>query len=252
MIPSTLLFVALALAQTQTAPKDAPAPTAVPKIPSKAQPAESSFEKLLRIIGLTATPSQMKGSGEEVEPGNVWVVDVDRGTPRALTTEGGYRSPVFSRTDGAVYAVKGDSVVRLSAPAGSRPVRVPGIIKLVGFDGTMPDDLVVLRNAIAGASPLAVVSTKSGTVTDLPYDASTDAQRRLLAYIRGQERAYGNISLYLNNESKAGRFRNVEWTDVYMRRGTSDPKNLSVCDGVKCAQPSLSSDGKSVAFVKIE
>jgi len=43
---------------------------------------ESLLQRLLRIAGLTAAPSQLRGPGEAVEPGNIWIVPTDRGTPK--------------------------------------------------------------------------------------------------------------------------------------------------------------------------
>lgn len=212
--------------------------------------AESLIDKLLRIAGLTAAPSQMRGPGDEVESGSIWIANLDQRTTRALTSEGGYRSPVFSPADGAIYALRGDAIVRLAADARNATVKAPGAIKLVGFDGKSTDELVVLVDAGPADSPLSTVSLKTGRVTPLPYDPKSDDQRRMLAQIRAQDRMYGDTSVYTRTESKPGLVRNIEWTDVYLRRGNAAPQNISACDGVSCVQPALSPDGRSVAFVR--
>ena len=218
---------------------------------SVAATAESLIEKLLRIAGLTAAPAQMRGPADEVEPGNIWIANVDRGTSHALTSDGGYTSPIFS-ADGKVYALKGDMLVRLPPDGGAGvPVqKVPGAIKLVGFDSASTDELVLLLDATGSRSPLGALSLKSGRVTPLPYDAKSDDQRRMLAQIRAQEREYGDRSVYTKTESRRGLSRNIEWTDVYLRLGAAAPRNVSGCDGVSCVQPALSPDGRSVAFVR--
>jgi hypothetical protein len=213
--------------------------------------ADTLTEKLLRIAGLTAAASPMGGAPMEVEPGNLWMAAADKGTGKALTTDGGYVSPIIS-PDGRVYALKGGALVRLPQETGAGIVvhNVPGAVKLVGFDGASPDDLVLLLDAPSPGSPLGVLSLKSGRVTPLPYDAASEEQRRMLAQIRGQNREYGTTRVYAKTESRRGPSGRLQWTDVYIRRGTAAPRNVSMCDGVSCVQPALSPDGLGVVFIK--
>ena len=148
---------------------------------------ESLINRLLRVSGLTAAPGQMRGPGDEVEAGNIWIASLDQRTARALTADSGYRSPVFSPTDGAIFALKGDLIVRVPADGGKPAAvrKVSGALKLIGFDGKSPDEAVVLLDNGVG-SPLAVVSLKSGAVTPLPYNAKSEDDRRMLAQVRGQ------------------------------------------------------------------
>ena len=213
---------------------------------------ESLLQRLLRIAGLTAAPSQLRGPAEAVAPGNIWIVPTDRGTPKALTLDGGYTSPIFS-TDGRVYALKGDTLVRLPQETGAGVAvhKVPRALKLVGFDSANADELVVLLDSLGFlASPLGVVSLRSGGVTPLPVDPASDEQRRMLAQIRGQERLYGRTSVYTRTERRGGVARNQEWSDVFIRAGDAAPRNVSACNGVDCVQPALSPDGRSIVFIK--
>jgi hypothetical protein len=214
--------------------------------------ADTLIDKLLSIAGLTAAPAQLRGPGDEVSVGNIWIADLERRTATALTADGGYRSPIFSLADENVYALKGDAIVRFSQGRGNAAVvqKVPGALKLVGFDPKSADEVVVLLDAGTANSPLAIVSLKSGTMTPLPYNAKSEEQQQMLALVRGQRRVYGDTSVYTRTESKRGLSRTIEWTDVYVRRGDEEPRNVSACGGVNCAQPALSRDGRRLAFIK--
>lgn len=218
-------------------------------LPSTAGAGESLMRILLRVTGLTAAP-QTKAADDTVEPGDIWVVSLDGVSATPLTTGGGYRSPIFSGADGSILALKGDALVRIAnGGGGAAPLSsVTGIVKLVGFDSGNADELIVLLEA--QSSPLGVLSLKSGKVTPLDYDGKSDIERRMLAQIRGQERIYGDTSIYVQTETKRGLSRTIEWTNVYLRHGNLPPRNVSQCDGVSCAQPVLSPDGRRVAFVK--
>jgi len=58
------------------------------------------------------------------------------------------------------------------------------------------------------------------------------------------------VLIYLHPESRDTAGGTIEWTEVYAKRGDAPPVRLSHCDGAPCVQPSLSPDGKQVAFVR--
>ena len=164
--------------------------------------AESLLAKLLRIAGLTSAPGQMRG--EEVDSGSIWIANLELETVKRLTTDGGYRSPVFSPADDGILALEDDTVVRIPFDGGppARIQKVSGAKTIVGFDGQNPGEIVVLLEG--GSSPLAVLFLASGKVNLLPYDSKSDDQQRMLARIRGQDRVYGDTSVYLNTEKRQG------------------------------------------------
>jgi hypothetical protein len=81
--------------------------------------AESMVDTLLRVAGLTASPAQMRGPGDEAEAGDIWVAGTGGGPAAALTSGSGYRSPVFA-PDGSIVALKGDALVRIPPAAAAR------------------------------------------------------------------------------------------------------------------------------------
>ena len=234
----TLFLIAIAL----------PAVAALVVWTPRASAAESLLARLLRIAGLTAAPSQLR-EPDDTAAGDVWTVTLDQGTAKSLTEGGGYRSPIFA-ADGRVFALKGSSVVQVGSAQNVAPVDVPNAAKLVGFDAEHRDELVVLVEPRAGGSPLAVVSLTNKSVTPLPFDATSQQEQLVVAQARGQERVYGDTTLFVKTESRRGLSREIRWTDVYVKRGNAEPQNVSKCDGVNCGQPTLSPDRKTVAFVK--
>ena len=179
--------------------------------------AETLMEKLLRVAGLTAAPAQTRGTTAAATPGNIWVASTDKSPSKALTTDGGYTSPIFS-PDGRVYALRGGAVVRLPQETGAGVAvhQARGVLKLVGFDVKNPDDLVVLLEASGVGSPLGVLSLTNGRVTPLAFDAASEEQRRIVARIRSDERQYGPTGVYASAESRRGPSRSVRATDVYL------------------------------------
>ena len=97
--------------------------------------AQTLTEKLLRVAGFTAGPAPARSTDGAAVPGNIWVATTDKNISKALTTDGGYTSPIFS-PDGRVYALRGGAAVRLPQETGAGVAvhKVPGVVKLVGFD----------------------------------------------------------------------------------------------------------------------
>ena len=79
--------------------------------------AEGLLNKLLRITGISATPSQQKAPSEEMEAGGeIWISNVKAGTLQKLSQENGFRSPIFGPNDEAVLAVKDGCALAGVAP----------------------------------------------------------------------------------------------------------------------------------------
>ena len=93
---------------------------------------------------------------------------------------------------------------------------------------------------------------KTGKVVPLPFDKQSPEHQRVLGQIRGQDRATGTASAFLQTELKQGLSGAIEWTDVYVKQGPGPARNVSRCDGVNCSQPALSHDAKSLVFVKAD
>jgi hypothetical protein len=225
-------------------------------LPLAAQPgkkAESFWEKVLRFTGVSATPRSLR-SGENAASGDVWLVAAAVGSiPERLTRDRGYNSPVFDSRDQNILALKAGDLYRIplhgDSPARVRPV--PGVGKLVGISRDDPDQLLVLMKEAGGSFGAAVLSIKTGATTAIPHDAHSDQDETMLSHLAGWERDFGDVRLSCEDEEKAAPGgRAIRFTDVYLRRGSDRPIDLTNGNGVSSCQPSLSGDGKRVVFIR--
>ena len=212
---------------------------------------EPFWKKVLRIVGISATPSAQKGPGDEVSVGDIWVLDLERNSGSRVTRGEGYRSPIFLPGDQLILALQGDDVVQIQSGEAQRRIAIiKGAVKLVGVSADNDDSVLVLSEDADKRPSVGTLSLKTGQVTALGYDDKSRDDRLMLAHIRGWERAYGDTKVYVKTETKTELSGSVEWTDVYLKRPGSEPKNVSKCDGVNCGQPSLSQNKKLVVYIK--
>jgi hypothetical protein len=219
---------------------------------SQAAKKEPFWKRALRTTGVAYNPSSLKGPGDEVATGEVWVAEVGSGTTRKLTAEGGFRSPVFSPKGNDVFVLKGTEVMRLGRTGGEarKVCAVAGAYKLVGFSMDDGDKVLVVTEDDAGRSGVALLSIATGKTEALPYDAASAEDRRMVEHLRSWDRVYGDASVYVKRRSKETLAGTEEWLDVFLKAGAGEAVDVSNCDGVNCGQPSLAPDGKLVAFVK--
>ena len=224
------------------------------RTPTPPQPRKESLRhRLLRYSGLADNPSTLKGP-EQDGSGQIWLAELGNQQTRPLTTGGGYRSPVFIPGRTSILALKGADIVRLRLDGGApeRVYTISGISKLVGFNRDAPDQLLVVTEDALGKPTIGLLSTKTGRIVPIPYDAASSDDRRMLEHLRGWDRVYGRTSLdvrTLTKESFSGR---VQSTDVFLTADGGTPINVSRCEGADCGQPSLSTDRRLIVFIKVE
>jgi len=210
------------------------------------------LSKLLRITGISATPSQQKAPGEEFETGGeIWISNIKAETLQKLGRENGFRSPIFGPKDQEVLAVKAGVLWQLSLQNGaaSKLHQVAGLTKLVGIDRQDSDKILVLIKRGSTTVP-ALLSLATGAVTEIPYDPNSPNDRKLLNHLKDWERVYGDIAVYPRTQTRDSVTGTVEWQDVFLKRDDVAPLNVSRCDGANCGQPSLSADGMKVVFIR--
>jgi len=214
--------------------------------------AHSLGPKILRITGISATPSQQKAPGEEMEAaGAIWISDPQAGTRRMVRNDTGFRSPIFAPNDSTIVALRGGWLWRIDAESGkgNKVHHLSQVMKLIGKDRDDPDKILVLRDENGKAVP-ALLSLGSGKLTDIPYDIQSSEDRSLIDHLKGWERDYGNVAVYTKSQRKEGAV-GPEWQDVFFKKGDAEPVNVSRGDGNNCGQPSLSGGGVKVVFVRV-
>jgi hypothetical protein len=213
---------------------------------------ETFWEWALRFSGVSANPNTLKGAGDELVSGRIWMTDLASGATREMTPEGGYRSPIYYPNGADILALQGADVVRI--PSGrdraSKLYNIAGIAKLVGFSLDSPDEVLMLKEDDVGHSSTSRLSVRTGAVTPLPYDPQSSRDRQMLEHLQDWQRTYGATTVYVKSETRETLSGTVDVGNVFVKVGGKDPANISRCDITNCGQPSLSPDGNRVLFIK--
>jgi Tol biopolymer transport system component len=243
-------YLALAIAASLAV---AALPQAATHTASSSQKKPASFwEWVLRFTGVSATPSTLKGADDQVTSGQVWLADLRDHTRRKITGDGGYRSPVFLPDSTDILAVKAEDVVRLSLNSSTPQTvaKVSGITKLIGFDRDNAWQVLLLAEDDAGHAKVELFNLKSGQATQLSYDPQSSADHQMLEDLEGWERSYPAGTAYVMRETVQAMSGPVERSNVFWKQPGLDPVNVSQCQLTDCGQPSASSDGSKLVFIK--
>ncbi|MEP7343474.1 MAG: hypothetical protein ABI977_37490 [Acidobacteriota bacterium] len=250
-----LLTGAVVRSPTQTQPErrqnPLPTPTPTPvKPPPPTPPKEGLLSKLLRITGISATPSAMKGGGQDA-PGSIWIANSEAGQRRRLTSGGDYKSPIFLDNQ-TVLALRGEHLIEIQIESGTAKTlfALPGIQKLVGVHADQQGQVLFLGAGADNHVLVGLLSLDSQRVTALPYNLDSMSDARTVTYLQGWSRSYnqGRTVLYSEKETKEGSM--AVWRDVFLKQAGANPINVSRCDREDCIQPSLSPNGKLVVFIR--
>ena len=222
------------------------------KNPAPQQSKESFWQWALRFTGISATPNTLKGAGDELVSGQVWLVDLPSATRRRITADDGYRSPIYFSSGFDMLALHGATVVRISNGGAKieNLYNIAGITKLVGFSRDAPGEVLALTEDDAGHVAPARLTLSTGTITPVPYDPQSDYDHQMLEHLEGWQRSYGETVVYVKRESKQALSGPVEVFNVFLKAPGREPVNVSNCDAANCGQPSLSPDGNRVLFIR--
>ena len=207
---------------------------------------ESLLKTLAGFFGISQSPSQLRSGDGEPVAGEIWLVPAAGGAKTRLTREGSYRSPVFLPDDKALLALRDDALVQIDIHSGSvtELARVPGVTRLVGIARERPDDLAVLTLS-DGRPRIEIFERSSGRRRVVPHDPQSSGDRLMLAYAEGDEREYGSVRVYTDEQRTAF----LQWTDVFIQFAGQPPADLTNGKGINSRQPTLSHDGALVAYV---
>jgi len=206
---------------------------------------DSFLQKLLRISGISATPQRMRGE-EKGEPGQIWLVNIEKLNPVHVGSGNDFHSPVFLPNDTGLLVLRQDQVIEVSlADAVQKPLfQIPGIIKIIGFDQSDDNHVLILLND----NQLELVSMDTGSREKITYPAGDEAEL-FLSHIKSWDRVYGDTRVYVKTRRKRMILGQRSFSNVYYQYN-QQPIDLSQCKKRSCSQPSLSYDGNSVVFIK--
>ena len=215
---------------------------------------ESFWNRVLKFLGVSATPSNQKGRDESVEviEGDIYIYDVATKSGSALKI-GSFRSPIFLASDRQVLALSGDRVVRIDVANGAVTDLFPsrGIKKLIGIEQGAPDQVLVISDLDNDNCPsVGVLKLADGFIDNIPY-GNEEEDKTLVSHLRDWTREYdgGKTLLEVKTITKKRNGADVKATDAFLKLPDKDPINVSRCPTESCGQPSISNDRKSVLFV---
>ncbi len=223
-----------------------------PNATVKRQNTSSFTEKLLKFLGISQSPGTLKGPGDEVTSGQLWLADLNSQTTHILTSGDGYCSPIFLRGTKDILALRGNDVMQVSAGSEARKLySVDGIMKLVAASMSDAGTVLILQHAESASRPrVGLLNVSTGAIMPVPYDPASSQDLEMVEDLGGWSRTYGDRRIYVKRQSKQALSGTVEWSDVFLQVGNQTAVDVSQCDGVNCGQPSLSADGHWLVFVK--
>lgn len=246
--PLLLLLSTAAVRQNQ---KQQPAPVQT----AKQKPSPGFVDRVLKYLGISDSPGTLKGPGDEVVSGSLFVVDLGSHASHPLGSEGSFRSPVFLPGSNDILALRNADVMRISTASGEvqKLFTVPGIFKLVGASEDDPNSVLILESNDPKARPsVGLLSVSTGKVIPLAYDAGSSADLQTLESLEGWTRTYGDKQVYVRRQTKQALSGVIEWSDVFLKADGQEPIDVSQCNGANCGQPSLAADSRLLVFVKTE
>lgn len=182
---TSIVVLAVSFASAQT-PKKTTEPVAKDK--ATATSTTSFVDKLLKFVGISDTPSTLKGPGDEVVTGDLWLLELESKTSRSVTATGGYRSPIFVNGSKGILALHGTDVILISLDAREerKLYSINGITKLVaGSSEDFNEAVILLRGETEDRPRVCLLTISTGAIKPVPYDPSSSPDLQMVESLQG-------------------------------------------------------------------
>jgi len=217
---------------------------------------KSILDRLMTFFGITANPTMLKDDSV-IERGDIWIVSLAKGsTPRQLTFNEFYRTPVFTPNGDSILTLKNEKLLKIPIKNPKASIvlcTLPNVTKLISFHTTSKNELLVLAYSPDNKIAPGVVYVDSGKYALLPNNNKIDQGKyqRFLHYLRSWERVYkdGKLKIYPKTLSKRSFSGNIEWTEIFIEIDKKPPRQLTQCDKANCNQAVLSHDLLQAVYV---
>ena len=210
-----------------------------PAAPSQSIVAQAFWAGLDQINMLFNRAGSLAGG---VTRGAVWRLELMSGKRQRIGAAD-LSWPVAATSDGPVFALHGRRLVRLAADGTEAPVGDDGAWrKLLGV---LPDGRVLgFVVGEARARPALLLHDHVIQIVPAP-ESDEERQREALALQEDRDYVDGKRLAVRRSE------RGGEGFDIYLIEGNTQ-RNMTDCGNDRCGQPSLTSDGLAMLYIRAE
>lgn len=210
-----------------------------PPLPGEPSALERAFWGGVRALNILVQNIATLSGG--AERGEVWISNLQTETRSRVGTAQDLAWPVLAPDGATVFALRAGRLLRIDGAGAEVPVGTEANWrKLLGVT---PEGIVL--GLVAGSSRARPAATGTGGVVSILPEPETEETWSRVAILLQENRAYeGGKELVVRRSTRGGR-----GFDVFLL-ADGRTQNISDCGDSACGQPSLSSDGTHVLYVR--